>query len=66
MDIFRKGDCVDRKRVSMFDRWSEGYTVVEMPDDFVPLGDCVYVEKNGYITGVPPVRLRHAVNPKND
>ena len=48
MDNFRKGDCVDRKRVSMFDRWSEGYTVVEMPDDFVPLGDCVYVEKNGY------------------
>ena len=64
--MFKKGDCVDRKIDPMFDRWETGYTVIEMPDDFVPLGDCVYVEKDGYSVGVPPVHLRHTANPKND
>ena len=64
--MFKTGDSVDRLIHDMFDRWSEGYTVIEMPDDFVPLGNCVYVEKGGHITGVPPVHLRHAVNPMND
>ena len=68
MDKFEKGDCVDRLIHDMLDRWSEGWTVIEMPDDFVPLGDCVYVEKNGQTVGVPPPHLRHTLanNPKTD
>ena len=63
---FQTGDFVDRKIDPVFNRWSEGWKVIEMPSDFTPLGDCVYVEKNGHISGVPPVHLRQAVNPKGD
>ena len=66
--MFEVGTCVDVLIEPMFNKWSEGWIVVEMPTDFVPLGDCIYVEKDGHCRGVPPPHLRLTLsnNPQID
>ena len=65
---FEIGDNVER---CIGDRdkeiWIGGYTVIELPKNFVPLGNCIYVQHiNGDLVGVPPELLRLDVNPKVD
>ena len=57
MDNFIAGDYVQRK---FDDEWVEGFMVldIEMTPGFVPVRDCIYVEKDGEVFATPPARLR--------
>lgn len=68
--MFEVGDVVDRNLYPAYNDdssgWSPGWVVVESPEN--PLGDCIYIEKDGHIVGSPPLHLRHSIanNPEAD